>query len=168
MRACTNLKLAGLILALITLAMPAISQEIAHGNGALELFDAEGMANAPDWVKVWIGIMIGTFLVGLGFAIKRVQARWVMGFIVAGFITMGVLTSGFGVPQISGFIALIHLIFWTPALVILLRQRTFLKGSTRFARWTGLITFVILFSFVFDIRDAAIYLDHVMGLGLLN
>ena len=166
MRICLTLKLASLTLAFMALALPAFAQDIAHGNGALEIFDAEGIANSPTWVKVWIGFMMGTFLVGLGFAIKQVQARWVMGFIVAGFVTMGVLTSGLAMPQISGFIALIHLIFWAPALSILLKNRTFLKESTWFGRWTALLTFVILFSFIFDIRDAAIYLDHILELGI--
>lgn len=147
---------------------PAFGQETAHGNGALEVFDAAGMANSPGWVKGWIGFMMITFVIGLGFATKRVQARWVMGFIVGGFIALGILTSGFGLPQISGFIALIHLIFWTPALIILLKNRTFLKESSLFAKWTGLVTFVICFSFIFDVRDAAIYVDHIAGLGLLG
>lgn len=156
------------LLALLSLsiASSALAQDVVHGNGALEIFDSEGMANSPIWVGVWIGFMMGTFLVGLGMAIKQVQARWVMTFIVAGFVTTGVLTMGLSIPAFSGLIALIHLVFWTPALIVLLKNRTFLKQKGWFARWTGLITFVILFSFIFDIRDAAIYLDHTLSLGI--
>jgi len=150
----------------LNFGLSANAQDAVHGNGALEIFDGEGMANSPTWVAVWIGFMMGTFLVGLGMAVKTVQARWVMGFIVAGFILTGVLTNGIGMPAFSGLIALIHLVFWTPALIILLKNRSFLKEKSWFARWTGLITFVILFSFIFDIRDAAIYIDHVLELGM--
>jgi len=158
--------LALLVLIGLNIEPPALAQDIAHGNGALEIFDGEGIANSPTWVKAWIGFMMGTFLVGLVFAIKHVQARWVMGFILAGFGTMSVLTNGMGMLAFSGLIALIHIIFWIPALSILLKNRTFSKESTKFARWTGVITFVILFSFIFDIRDAAIYLDHILELGV--
>lgn len=154
--------------ALLAFTLPAFAQDIAHGNGALELFDAEGMAASPAWVRYWIMVMMATFVIGIVFAIRQVQARWVMAWIASGFVTMGILTRGFGWPELSGFIALLHLLFWTPALIILLRNRTFLKDRSLFGYWTGLITFVILFSFIFDIRDAAIYLDHVMGIGLLS
>jgi hypothetical protein len=30
------------------------------------------------------------------------------------------------------------------------------------------ITAVIIFSFIFDIPDAAIYLDHMLGIGLIS
>lgn len=162
-------RLASLALVLAILAAePALAQEIAHGNGALELFDAEGQANSPPWVKVWLPIMLGTFALGLVFAWKRIEARWVVGCVIAGFVAMGILVGGLGMPQLSGFIALLHLIFWTPALVVLLRRRTFLKERSLYGAWTGLVTAVILFSFVFDIRDAAIYLDHISGIGLLS
>lgn len=149
-------------------AMPAFGQEIAHGNGALELFDAEGQANSPTWVKIWLPIMLGTFALGLVFVWKRIEARWVVGCVIAGFVAMAILFGGLGMPQLSGFIALMHLVFWTPALVVLLRRRTFLKERSLYGAWTGLVTAVILFSFIFDIRDAAIYLDHISGTGLLS
>lgn len=157
-----------LLLSLLVFAVPAMAQDTAHGNGALEIFDAAGQANSPAWVRMWVGFMLLTFVVGIGFAVRRVEARWLMSFIVLGFIVLFTLFLGFGVPQISGFIALLHLIFWTPPLIMLLRNRWFLKESSWFARWTGVLTFVILFSFIFDIRDAAIYLDHIMGLGVLS
>lgn len=164
-----RLRKAGLIsLFAVAVALPVAAQEYSHGNGALELFDAEGQANAPAWVKVWLPIMLGTFVASLVFVWKRVEARWVAGGVIAGFVTMGVLVGAFGVPQLSGFIAVIHLVFWTPALIVLLRRRTFLKERSIYAGWTGLVTFVILFSFVFDIRDAAIYADHMLGLGVLS
>lgn len=37
-----------------------------------------------------------------------------------------------------------------------------------YALWSGAITAVIIFSFIFDIPDAAIYLDHMLGIGLIS
>lgn len=150
----------------VGVAFPGYAQDALHGNGALQIFDAEGMANSPQWVMGWIAFMLATFVVGLIFAFQRKEARLIMAFIVGGFIALAILTRGLGFAEISGLIALFHLIFWTPALIILLRNRWFLKESSWFGRWTGVLTFVIMFSFIFDIRDAAIYVDHIAGLGV--
>ncbi len=148
--------------AMIVIAMGATAQDMAHGNGALEIFDSEGQANSPRWVMAWIMIMLATFAAGLLFVWKRYEARWVVGGLILGFVALGILTGPLGVVPLSGFIALIHLIFWTPGLIVLLRRRTFLKERSVYGVWTGLMTVVILFSFVFDIRDAAIYIDHLL------
>ena len=51
---------------------------------------------------------------------------------------------------------------------VLLKRRPFLQGRSPYALWSGAITAVIIFSFIFDIPDAAIYLDHMLGIGLLS
>ena len=167
MHATRLLKLIISALLFAGLSLCAFGQEaVVHGNGALEIFDAEGQANSPRWVMGWVAFMLTSFLIGIGFAFVRKEARWLMAPIVLGFVSMFTLFAATDLPQLSGLIALIHLIFWTPTLIMLLRNRWFLKESTWFGRWTGVLTFVILFSFIFDIRDAAIYLDHFAGLGL--
>lgn len=138
------------------------------GHTALEVWNAEGQANAPQWVQIWLMIMLASFALGLSFVWKRVEARWVVG----GFIT-SILVSGFVIPamglvSLSGLIALMHLIFWSPGLYLLLKNRPFMKERSFYAVWSGLITAVILFSFIFDIRDAAIYLDHILGMGIFS
>lgn len=138
------------------------------GHTALEVWNAEGQENAPQWVQIWLMIMLTSFALGLLFVWKRVEARWVVG----GFI-IAILISRLGIPamgivKLSGLVALVHLIFWSPALYLLLKNRPFLKERSFYALWSGLITAVILFSFIFDIRDAAIYLDHVMGMGVFS
>lgn len=144
-------------------AMPAMAQEYAHGNGALEIFDGEGLSNSPSWVKVWVIIMLATFASGLLFIFKRLEARLAVGGFLLGMGAMTILTGPLGLLPFSGLIAAIHIVFWSPALLALLSRRTFLKERSLYGLWTGLMTVVILFSFVFDIRDAFIYLRHVAG-----
>ncbi|MGI9308728.1 MAG: hypothetical protein ACR2P6_05670, partial [Gammaproteobacteria bacterium] len=67
-----------------------------------------------------------------------------------------------------GLFSLVHLICWSPALYVLLTRRPFLQERSLFTIWSGAITFCIIFSFVFDIPDAAIYLDHMFGIGLIS
>ncbi len=146
----------------------AWAQPYDHGSGALQIFDAEGQANAPRWVRIWILIMASTFALGLIFVWWRVEARWAVGGMIALLLSFVVIRQFTDIAFLSGLIALLHLVFWSPALYLLLTRRPFLKERSIYAVWSGAMAFVILFSFVFDIRDAAIYVDHITGLGLLS
>ena len=152
----------------ITYTLPATAQDYGHGNGALQVFDAEGQTNTPQWVLIWIVLMLGTFAAGLIFVRNHVPARWIVGGLILGFVAMGILTGPVGLLPLSGFIALMHILFWTPGLILLIRERAFLKDRSLYSLWAGLMTAVILFSFIFDIRDASIYLDHSLGIGILS
>jgi len=57
--------------------------------------------------------------------------------------------------------AVMHFILWTPGLYLLLKNRPFLIESGPFAIWSGMATFTILFSYIFDVRDALIYVPHI-------
>lgn len=141
--------------------MPAASgYEVGHG--ALQIFNSDAMAHTPQWVVIWIMFMAASFFAGLFFVRRHTIARWVVGGFLLGIIVSSVLTSGLGVIPLSGFIALIHLVFWTPGLYQLLKNRPFLGERSAFSIWSGVMTAVILFSFFFDIRDAAIYLKHIL------
>jgi hypothetical protein len=154
-----------LIISFLTLAMASASlsaQEFEHGHQAMQLFDKEGFENSPQWVQIWVGFMMASFMAGVLFVRNHVIARWVVGGVLAGLIFGAIAGAVFGVPNYSGFIALVHIIFWTPALYQLLTKRPFLGERSAFTVWSGGITLVICFSFIFDIRDAAIYLSHIL------
>jgi len=152
------------ITALISLQLSGLAfaqQDVAHGHGALEIFDAAGQANTPQWVMIWIYFMAASFAAGLFFVKNHSIARWVVGGFVLGIVCMTILGKVLGLPPISGYIATIHILFWSPGLYQLLTKRPFLGEQSAFSIWSGIITFVILFSFVFDIRDAFIYLTDI-------
>lgn len=161
-----------LFIGLIAALLPAnvMAQEsIAAGNGALELWNAQGIANSPRWVQYWLIIMMGSFAFGLLFVWKRIEARFVVGGLVIGLLfSKFILEALLALAPLSGLVALMHLIFWSPALYVLIKNRPFLKEKSFYGYWSGWITLVILFSFIFDIRDAAIYLDYMMGIGILS
>lgn len=147
----------------------AMAQEtVAAGNGALELWGAQGIANSPTWVQYWLVIMISSFALGLLFVWKRIEARWVVGGLIVGLLfSKFILENMMGLLPLSGLVALMHLIFWTPGLYLLLKNRPFAKEKSLYALWSGWIVLVIIFSFIFDARDAVIYLDYMLGLNLL-
>ncbi len=157
------------LLSLLTLLLIALIPTLGlaqdnyeHGNGALQIFDAQGMANSPKWVMVWVYFMLISFAASLFFVKNHVEARWVAGGFVVGAILITLATRLIGLPPLSGLIALMHLIAWTPALIVLLKRRPFTGPLTAFSIWAGVMTFVILFSFIFDIRDAAIFVGSYL------
>ena len=165
--ASLKLVVATLLLSLVSID-PALAQPYASGHQPLELWDEVGRASMPRWVSIWLAILMTTFALGLLFVRRHVEARWVVG----GFVAMMLVTvaSGrlLGLLPLSGLFSLVHIICWSPALYVLLKRRPFLQGRSPYAVWSGAITAVIIFSFIFDIPDAAIYLDHMLGIGLIS
>lgn len=160
-----NIKIEHLIMLVLGLVATSLvlAQTYEPGHQALQIWNEEAMANSPEWVKIWLYIMLASFALGLLFVWKRVEARWVVGgFILALAISTWVLPA-LNLVILSGLVALVHLICWTPALYMLLSRRTFTKERSFYAVWCGWITLVIIFSFVFDVRDAAIYLGHLLS-----
>ena len=157
-------KLAGHLLLTSLLLVPVVSlaEQYEHGHQALQLFDEQGIANSPAWVRNWILFMGLSFIAGVFFIKEHVIARWVLGGFVLGIIFSMGIAPLLGIPPLSGFIALCHIIFWGPALYHLLSQRPFLQEISAFSIWSGVMMAVILFSFIFDIRDAVIYLHHIL------
>lgn len=146
----------------------ASGQTYQPGHGALEIWNAEGRAAAPEWVQIWLRIMGATFLVGLFFVWHRVEARWVVGGVVLSLLASRGLSAYTDIVMLSGLVAIIHLIFWSPGLYMLLTRRPFFGERSAYATWSAAATMVILFSFFFDLRDAIIYLDHISGLNFLT
>lgn len=135
----------------------------AQKLGALQVFDRAALAAAPLWVQIWLPFMMATFLVGLiFFAWKKPIARWAAGGFLFALATGHLVFGALGLPMLSGSIAIWHLVCWSPALVMLLVQRPFLDANEGrwFRIWSAVVTAVIIFSFVFDIRDAWIYIEH--------
>lgn len=157
---------------ILTLSWPVhvFAQEVSYaaGNGALELWNRQGIANSPKWVQYWLVIMMSSFALGLLFIWKHIEARFVVGGLIAGLLVSKFVPEATGLAPLSGLVALVHLIFWTPGLYLLMKNRPFAEGRSFYAIWSAWISAVIIFSFIFDVRDAAIYLDYMMGLGFLS
>ena len=156
------------MLALYTpLAFAAVDESsYESGHGALQRFSSgAGIAATPLWVQIWLILLGATFLSSLFFVRKHPIARWAIGGILVSVPLTPVIVRSLGWPFLGGAIALGHLVFWSPALFLLLTRRPFLDeaNSPAFRFWAIMMTSVIIISFVFDIRDTAIYLRHVLG-----
>lgn len=143
------------------------AEEYAKGTGALEVFDREAIVDLPMLTKVWLVFMLTTFAVGLFvFAVDKPIARWAGGGLIFSMATCHPFFTALGLPVLSGAIATSHIVCWSPALVLLLIKRPFLDRNEGygFRIWSALMTGVILISFVFDFREAAIYIKQVANL----
>ena len=133
------------------------------GHQALEVWDVEAQTNLPLWIKLWLIALMVIFLSGLFFVKKHIEARWLVGGVILGFFFSKVVVSLMGLVSLSGLVALIHIVFWSPALLLMLNNRPYLKEFSSYAIWSGLVTLCLLFSFFFDIRDAVIYLEYTLN-----
>ena len=157
-------RLTTLLILLFTVPLNAHAIAYQKGYRALEIFDTQGMDLTPLWVKIWIVVATACFAAGLLFVKRHTIARWVVGGYAAGFMIL-VFSSVFGLVQLklAGFNALIHIIFWSPSLYLLLKYRPFISSEiSAFSIWSGIITVVMLFSFVFDIPYAITFLNHIL------
>lgn len=148
-------------------SMPVYSAEAyAIGTGPLQVFNSEAFSAAPLAAKVWLVFMLSTFFIGLIFVRRHVIARWAVGGLVVSMLTGHTFFALLGLPMLSGAIAIWHIVCWSPALVLLLLKCPFLvaKENPCYRVWSGVMTIVILISFVFDFRDGWIYIQHFSGL----
>ena len=153
----------------VTILLSVLSVSVAQepalytpGHGALQVFDEQGWQATPQWVQVWIGIMAMSFLAGVLFVKNHPPARWLFGGFIAGIVFSQIAFPMFNLLPLSGLVALVHIVFWSPGLYKLIRERAFLGPLNAYSIWAGWIVLVVLFSFFFDFRDAAIYLNHML------
>ncbi len=146
------------------------TEQLAYqpGHGALELFNKDADTTTPTWVKYWINFMSLSFVLGLFFVWKRVEARWVVGGMITTIMCAFFIAPAIDMLPLGGLYALIHILTWTPGLYLMIKNKPFMGEKSFYKYWSGLITAVIIFSFIFDIRDATIYLDHMLGFGLFS
>ena len=150
-------------LAMLLAATVAFAQDYPSGHGALELFDEKGMAEMPPLIHLWVNVMMGVFALGLLFVWNYPIARWLVGGFILTVILVLFVYPALNIPVLGGLIGLTHIVCWSPGLYCMLKTRPFFKEVTFYSVWAGVITAVILISFIFDIRDAGIYLAHIFG-----
>jgi len=152
---------------LLLLLIAGAAQAYEPGHGALNEWNNEARANIPPYLMAWLGLLSLTFLASIFFVWHHIEARWVLGSFIASHVVTAAIDTQTDIVVLAGLVGLIHFVCWLPALLVLLARSPFLSQRSAFGVWSAAITIVILISFYFDVRDAGIYLDHVLELGLL-
>ena len=146
---------------LIALAVLLISPA-AHAVTALEEWNAAARDALATPVKVWLGLMMLTNIAAIGFLKNHVAARWVFaGFVISHGLVIAM--SAQGVSVLAGQVSLFHIIFWTPGMLMLLRHRDEIQYPKAYGIWATLSLIFYFGSMIFDIPDASIYIQHLMG-----
>ena len=146
---------------LIALAVLLISPA-AHAVTALEEWNAGARLALATPVKVWLGLMMLTNIAAIGFLKNHVAARWVFaGFVISHGLVIAM--SAQGVSVLAGQVSLFHIIFWTPGMLMLLRHRDEIQYPKAYGIWATLSLIFYFGSMIFDIPDASIYIQHLMG-----
>ncbi len=133
-------------------------------NDALLLTPTSEMMEAmPAYVGQW---MIWLMVIGISALIlsfKKIEARYIAGAyicsILAGFIVGRIV----GAENYHyGSISLLHVIFWTPAVVAILRRLKSINFKSFYGVWLILALATMIFSLVYDWRDAITYLGLIL------
>lgn len=164
------LMLLGLIVLFATAPKPAQVNiaDFVPGNHALDLWGGvmggEGLASSPLWVQYFLKTLFGVSLIGILFMPKHHEARWAAGGLLAGVFNTFYVIPYLPIVSLGGMYAVMHFVLWLPGIYLLLKNRPFLRGFTPYSIWCGVVTGIILFSFIFDVRDSAVYIPYVWNL----
>jgi hypothetical protein len=119
-------------------------------------FNADMAAASPAWVGLWVNVMVLVLALSIPFSFVRKESRWILLGTILGMAGTIVAYSHFGFTRILG---IGHILFWTPTLLYMLRQRQNWKvSSTWFGKWITLAALVMAISLAFDVTDLARWL----------
>lgn len=114
-------------------------------------------------VNMWLMWMLAIGVTALLWAIKKVEARYV----VLAFV--GSIAAGFVMPPIIGAdnyvyasLSLSHMVFWTPAVIAIIMRRRSVNWKSLYGFWLGLALATMLVSLLFDWRDGLVYLSFLL------
>lgn len=143
-------------------AIAILSAPPALALSALEPWDAAARDALATPVKVWLGLMMLTNLSTIAFLKNHIAARFVFaGFLVSHGIVMVLWNQGAEV--LAGQVSLFHVICWTPGAIALLLRRREIRYPSAYGIWATLSLIFFFGSMLIDVRDATIFLGHVMG-----
>ncbi len=119
-------------------------------------FYADMLLRSPEWVIIWVQVMVGVLAVSVLFALFRHEARAIVFGTLMGMAMTIVIYSQFGFTRILG---VGHILFWTPTLFYMLSlQGTAGVAKTWFGRWLWPAAAVMGLSLAFDYFDLFRYL----------
>ena len=140
-----------LIGAVVLLMLAPTLIGVDSGLSPDDVWDDTSVWKTPIWLQVWLTwIVFPTFLCSVFFLHRSVEARLALG----GFV-LSHLPMMFGLFETTvGRVALIHVLCYSPALVVLARHRSRVAVRTFFGIWVHVMLAVLAISLAFDVRDS--------------
>ncbi|PKQ07217.1 MAG: hypothetical protein CVT72_03950 [Alphaproteobacteria bacterium HGW-Alphaproteobacteria-11] len=106
------------------------------------------IAQEPWWLSSWVYWLIAINSLSLFFAFTRNEAHWVLTAWLGNLLVMPMLFEAVGYVRLLG---LTHIIFWTPLVTYLWRQRSEFGNS-----WSGRYLWVVLAT-----NSASLIIDYI-------
>ncbi|MDP2150288.1 MAG: hypothetical protein Q8K13_11665 [Parvibaculum sp.] len=106
------------------------------------------IAQEPWWLSSWVYWLIAINSLSLFFAFTRNEAHWVLTAWLGNLVMMPMLFEAVGYVRLLG---LTHIVFWTPLVVYLWRQRSEFGSS-----WSGRYLWVVLAT-----NSASLIIDYI-------
>jgi hypothetical protein len=143
---------------LVAGALPAAASEpLPH---SLQIWDNAARVAIPTPLKIWLVFLALTFASSLFFVRRHPAARWAAGGFVLSHVVVAAIELGTTVDLRIGLVSLAHVVCWAPALVMLVRELPATSAETRYGLWCRVLLGVIAVAFVFDLRDAGMFLYY--------
>ncbi len=133
------------------------SEPLPH---SLRVWDNKARLSLPLGLKVWLAVLVATFLSSAVFVPDHHPARWILGGFIASHLLVIALSVSKNFTLRIGIVSLTHVACWTPGLV---RAIVDVQGrglSTSYGLWLYAIIIVVAISFLFDLKDAGNYIRH--------
>lgn len=111
------------------------------------------IAQEPWWLSSWVYWLIVINSLSLIFAFTRNEAHWVLTAWLGNLLMMPMLFEAVGYVRLLG---LTHIVFWTPLVIYLWRQRSEF-GSSRSGRYLWVVLATNTASLIIDYIDVVRY-----------
>lgn len=147
---------------ILVIAFSSLHTQSAFAISTLDEWDNAARQALSMPVKIWLGLMLLTNIVALAFLKKHIAARWVF----AGFVfshLAGALMVLQGMTLLAGQVSFLHVIFWTPGMIALIRKRREIELPSAYGIWALLSLTFFFGSMFFDVPDAWAYFQHLMA-----
>jgi hypothetical protein len=125
---------------------------------SLQIWNNKARLALPLPLKIWLTILVLTFLSSIGFVSQHSPPRWIIG----GFILSHLLV--FLWPIVTtitlriGIVSLAHVICWSPGYILTMIEIWQGSAKGNYQIWSWAIIATISIAFIFDLRDSANYI----------
>lgn len=148
---------------IFVIAIVCFYAQPAFAIDALDEWDNAARQALSTPIKIWLGLMVLTNIATNAFLKKHIAARWVLaGFILSHLV--GALMVLQGMHLLAGQVSLLHIIFWTPGMIALIRHRQEIELPSAYGIWAMLSLIFYFGSMFFDVPDALTFLQNLMAI----
>ncbi|MEG9861236.1 MAG: hypothetical protein V6Z81_01835 [Parvularculales bacterium] len=116
---------------------------------------SDHISQGPQWIQFWVTWLAFINTAAVLFAFHRKEAHWILTAWLAVLVFMPVLFDEVGYVRLLG---IVHIIFWTPLLVYLWRQRSQILWKTLSGFYIRVLFISNLVSLTFDYVDLIRYI----------